>query len=113
MDTAARVLREARRVAGLSQRAAAAAAGVRQPVIARIETGREQPGVATLARLVGACGFDLRLQLDARPDPGDLALLETTLPLTPQQRVDRLLAVHEVAAELRQAMRAACRPGAR
>ena len=97
----------------MSQRAAAAAAGIRQPVIARIETGREQPGVATLARLVGACGFDLRLELDERPDPGDLALLETTLPLSPQQRVDRLLAVHKVATDLQQAMRTARRREAR
>ena len=109
METAAVALREARRAAGLSQRAAAAAAGVRQPMIARIETGREQPGVATLARLIGACGFDLRLELDERPDPGDLALLETTLPLTPQERVDRLVALHRVAGELQQAMRAARR----
>lgn len=101
-DDAATVMLRARQAAGLSQRAAATAAGVRQPLISRIETGREQPSVPTLARLVAACGFGLRLELEPHPDPGDLALLESTLPLTPEQRVDRLLALDRVASELRE-----------
>jgi transcriptional regulator with XRE-family HTH domain len=109
MVDAAAVMVRARRAAGLSQRAVAAIAGVRQPLVCRIETGREQPGLPTLARLVSACGYSLRVELEALPDPGDLALLETTLPLTPQQRVDRLLAVHRVARELQEAMRVARR----
>jgi transcriptional regulator with XRE-family HTH domain len=107
MSTSALVLLKARRAAGLSQRAVAEAAGVRQPLICRIETGREQPGVLTLTRLVAACGFSLRLELEAAPDRGDLTLLESTLRLTPEERVDRLLALHRVALELQEATRRA------
>lgn len=58
---AARLLRTARRRAGLSQRELADAAGVAQPAIARIESGRVQPRVDTLDRLLEACGWDLEV----------------------------------------------------
>jgi transcriptional regulator with XRE-family HTH domain len=111
MSEAADVMLRARQAAGLSQRATAARAGVRQPLISRIETGREQPAVATLSRLVSACGYALRVELDQAPDPGDLALLESTLPLTAEQRIDRLLVLNRVAGELRQAVSAATHRG--
>jgi transcriptional regulator with XRE-family HTH domain len=56
---AGRVLREARRRAGLSQRALAARVGVHQPMIARIERGDVTPRVDTLDRLLDACGEGL------------------------------------------------------
>lgn len=58
---AARLLRTARRRAGLSQRELADAAGVAQPAIARIESGRVQPRVDTLDRLLEGCGWDLEV----------------------------------------------------
>lgn len=91
----------------MSQRAAALAAGVRQPLLSRIESGHSQPSLVTLERLVRACGFSLRVSLEPLPDPHDLSLLESTLPLTPDQRVDRLVAVHRAAGELQAAVRAA------
>jgi predicted transcriptional regulator len=45
----------------MSQRDLADAAGVPQPAIARIESGRVQPRVDTLDRLLEACGWDLEV----------------------------------------------------
>jgi transcriptional regulator with XRE-family HTH domain len=56
---AARILRQARRRAGLSQRALAARAGVPQSRIAKIESGAVIPRVDTLDRLLEACGEGL------------------------------------------------------
>lgn len=56
---AARILREARRRAGLSQRRLGEKAGVAQPTIARIERGAIVPRVDTLDRLLEACGEGL------------------------------------------------------
>ena len=58
MDAAA-LLRTARTRAGLSQRALARAAGTSQSAIAAIESGRKQPTVATLDRLLRAAGTEL------------------------------------------------------
>ncbi len=100
-------LRRARVHAGLSQRALAERAGVRQPSVSRIESGREQPTVARLAALVAACGQTLRLELEPAADPHDLGLLEVTLALTPEQRVDRLITLHETVEALRRAVQEA------
>lgn len=103
MTSAAALLREARRRAGLSQRAAADAAGVRQPLVARIESGRQQPTLPTLDRLLRACGYALDTQLEALPDAHDLGLLDRSLALTPEQRIDRLITTHRTARMLRSA----------
>lgn len=107
MDSAASLLTAARRQAGLSQRAAAAAAGVRQPMVSRIESGRVQPSLLTLARLVRACGFRLRVRLEPLADAHDLSLLEVTLALTPEARIDRLIALLQATRSLQAAVEAA------
>src|SRR5262245_60667012 len=61
------LLRYARRSAGLSQRELAIRAGVPQPAIARIETGRTVPRVDTLESLLKACG----VVLEAAPLAGE------------------------------------------
>jgi transcriptional regulator with XRE-family HTH domain len=53
---AAGMLRDARRAAGLSQRALASRAAVPQPTVARIESGVVVPRVDTLDRLLAVCG---------------------------------------------------------
>jgi transcriptional regulator with XRE-family HTH domain len=58
-DTASAV-RDARAAAGLSQRRLAALASTSQATIANYERGRKEPSVATLARLLAACGQRLR-----------------------------------------------------
>jgi transcriptional regulator with XRE-family HTH domain len=63
---AARTLRDARRRAGLTQRALAARAGIPQATVARIESHAVVPRIDTLDRLLSVCGFGL----DAVPRPG-------------------------------------------
>src|SRR5687767_9027169 len=54
--SAARLLRDARRKSGLSQRALARAVGVPHSTVARIELGRLSPRADTLERLMSGCG---------------------------------------------------------
>ena len=60
------LIQEARRRAGLAQDELARRAGMAQPAVARLERGNSNPTLATLERLVGAAGFDLRLELIPR-----------------------------------------------
>lgn len=63
------LLREARQRRGLSQRALAKAAGVSHTSVARIEAGRTQPTLGTLATLLAGAGYkpEVRLVNTARP----------------------------------------------
>lgn len=108
MDAVA-LLRHTRRCAGLSQRELALRAGVSQPAVARLESGRHRPSLTTLERLLSACGQRLVLcSVPVEPDDEhDVSLIESTLPLSVEQRIDRLLAVHRFATELRAAATAA------
>jgi predicted transcriptional regulator len=83
---AAGMLRDARRRAGLSQRALAARVGVPQPTVARIESGVVDPRVDTLDRLLAGCG--LALDSVARPGIGvDRTLIRRILALRPRDRL--------------------------
>lgn len=63
-----------------------------QPAIARIESGRVDPGVDTLSQLLDACG--VAFTTEARPGRGiDRTVMRQLLKLTPQERLD--LAVEE------------------
>jgi hypothetical protein len=98
---AAQTLRDARRRAGLSQRALARLANTQQPTVARIESRAVVPRVDTLDRLLAACG----LELATAPRPGtgiDRTQIRDLLALSPGDRLrlaardgrnlDRLLA---------------------
>lgn len=88
------MLKYARRRAGLTQRGLAERAGIAQPAIARIESGRVSPRMETLDRLLAACG--MRTELGARRGEGiDRTAIRQLLRLTPRQRLD--LAVVEAA----------------
>ena len=63
MISSAELVLEARTRSGLSQRALAAAAGVEQSTIARIENGVADPAYSTVNRLVEAAGQQLDIQL--------------------------------------------------
>ncbi|HEY3241335.1 MAG TPA: helix-turn-helix transcriptional regulator [Acidimicrobiia bacterium] len=86
--TGAQMVREARRRAGLSQHELAKRAGVHQPAIARWESGRTDPSLSTVERLVSACGLELRFSLisgdTAEPSLANLAL-------SPEERLDQLV----------------------
>jgi predicted transcriptional regulator len=82
MSMAGRMLRRARRKAGLTQRQLAAKAGIPQETIARIEAGRVDPRLRTLDRLLEACGYGLEVEprlgigLDRTVIQGILAMAE-------------------------------------
>jgi transcriptional regulator with XRE-family HTH domain len=85
---ASEILRAARAHAGLTQRALAARAGVPQPTVAAIETGRQDPRYRTLERLVRACGQELDL-LPGAGDGIDRTQFRATLRLSPARRLAR------------------------
>lgn len=83
---AARMVRQARRRAGLSQRALAQMAGLPQPEIARIERGRVSPRLSTLERLLAPTGSTL--ELAPRIGVGvDRSLIREALARSPEERV--------------------------
>ncbi len=84
MTEAARLLRHARKRAGLSQRALAARAGVLQPYVARVESSRVDPTVSSLSRLLRAC----ETTLEALPGSGEgIDRTLFTVHLTPAERL--------------------------
>jgi transcriptional regulator with XRE-family HTH domain len=77
----------ARLKAGLTQRQLADRLGVTQPVVAAYESGRRQPTVPTLMRIVSAAGFDLRLSLAPHENHDEvLESLERQRPREEQER---------------------------
>jgi transcriptional regulator with XRE-family HTH domain len=83
---AARVLRQARRRAGLTQRELAGKAGVPQSQVAKVESGAIVPRVDTLDRLLEACGEGL----ESLPRPGrgvDRTLFTLDLPPAERARI--------------------------
>ena len=64
---AASAIRAARRRAGLTQGALAARAGTSQATVSAYESGRKQPSVATLDRLLAAAGSRLPVEPAERP----------------------------------------------
>ena len=111
------LLHAARSRALLSQRALAARAGTTQAVVARIETGSSEPSIATLRKLLAAAGFELGLEVVERlaSDPVierykrdvDQTLLIENLRKTPEQRVQSLVAMARLSAEMGRARRVA------
>jgi transcriptional regulator with XRE-family HTH domain len=83
---AARMLREARRNAGLTQRRLAERTRIPQPAIARIESGAAVPRADTLERLLAGCGRELV----SAPRPGagvDRGPIRALLAVTPSERL--------------------------
>jgi predicted transcriptional regulator len=81
----ARLVREARRSAGLSQRALAARAGVPQSTVGRIETGRLAPQSSTVEALLRAAGRTLELGEPAGVGV-DRSQIQALLRLAPIER---------------------------
>lgn len=93
-DTIARVLaqwiiRDARNRSGLGLRELARRAGTSHATLARYERGEVDPTTSTLERIVAACGFEMRVLLDA-PDRQDEELAESFGRLTPEERLESL-----------------------
>jgi transcriptional regulator with XRE-family HTH domain len=77
----------ARLEAGITQRELAERLGLTQPTIAAYESGRRQPTVPALMRLLGAAGFDLRMSLAPHDDHDEV--LESLERLQPPEEQDR------------------------
>jgi transcriptional regulator with XRE-family HTH domain len=84
------VAREARLRAGLTQQQLADRLETSQSVVARWESGKAQPSLENLERVVRACGFELRLGI-AESDPSERSLIERNLSLSPTERLDQLV----------------------
>ena len=86
------LLREARLRAGLTQAQLAERAGTARSQISRYERGDVLPSLETLRRLIRACGLELGFRLfNADLEEHDATLIAQTLPLTPEERVERAL----------------------
>jgi len=86
VNEAARLLRHARKRAGLTQRALATKAGVPQSYVARVESSAVDPTVSSLSRLLRACATTL----EAMPGNGegvDRTVMARLLTLTPAERL--------------------------
>ncbi len=81
-------LRSARLRLGLSQTVFADVLGIAQPTLSAYESGRRQPTVPTLLRMLKRAGLDLRLELVERDDHDRvLAEWERTLDDATRQRL--------------------------
>jgi transcriptional regulator with XRE-family HTH domain len=75
----------AREEAGLSQRELAERAGVTQSEIARIESGKREPSIPTLQRILAGAGLELRFRL-APIDEHDQVLASRQIRRSGQQK---------------------------
>jgi transcriptional regulator with XRE-family HTH domain len=90
--TSGTLIREARKLAGLSQVELSRLSGKDRAQLARWERDVVQPSLETLRELLQACGYDLELalvpyQADTRHD----ARLEKRLLQSPQERLQAML----------------------
>ena len=80
------MIRFARVRAGLTQQELASRAGISQPALARIESGRIDPRLKTIQRLLNECN----MTLEPMPRAGvgvDRTTIRRMLRLTPRQRL--------------------------
>lgn len=87
--TAWALVREARTLANLSQRALAERAQVAQSEIARVEGGRQAPSFSRLEHLLRAAGYDMKIELVPHDDH-DERLIRDMLALSVEERLDSL-----------------------
>ena len=100
MGMAARMLRHARRSTGLTQRALATRCGVPQETIARIESGRVDPRISTVDRLLEGCGYGLE-HLPRLGIGVDRAQILERLAMSPDERLVRAMEEDRLMLEFR------------
>jgi transcriptional regulator with XRE-family HTH domain len=90
--TSGTLIREARKLAGLSQVELSRLSGKDRAQLARWERDVVQPSLETLRELLHACGYDLELSLvPYHVDPQHDSRLEERLPKAPQERLQAML----------------------
>lgn len=77
----------ARQEAGLSQRELAERAGVTQSEIARIESGKREPSIPTLQRILAGAGLELRFRLAPSDDHDEVLSRRQARRSAPQKAV--------------------------
>jgi len=82
-----RLIRNARRDAGLTQAQLAERLGTTQPAIAKLERAGSNPSVETLDRVLRAAGTRLVLSSSPWPTGIDDTLVAAALRSTPEERV--------------------------
>jgi transcriptional regulator with XRE-family HTH domain len=95
-----RLIREARRLGGLTQADLARRLGTAQSAISNWERGRDTPRVDTLARILEACGFEADMTF-RRLDDVDRAQIRENLAMTPAKRLESVRNVSKLRAKAR------------
>ena len=86
---AAGLVRLARAKSGLTQGELAARAGLAQQAISAYETGRIEPTMPSLQRILAAAGFELRLHLEPLSDhDASLDRILDALPPDERERIE-------------------------
>src|SRR5436190_5422720 len=99
-----RLIREARRLGGLTQADLARRLGTTQSAVSNWERGRDTPRVDTLARILEACGFEADMTF-RRLDDVDRAQIRENLAMTPAERLESVRNVSKLRAKARRAER--------
>ena len=95
-----RLIREARRLGGLTQADLAHRLGTTQSAVSNWERGRDTPRVDTLARILEACGFEADMTF-RRLDDVDRAQIRQNLAMTPTERLESVRNVAKLRAKAR------------
>jgi transcriptional regulator with XRE-family HTH domain len=79
-------------MAGLTQAELSERLETTPSVLSRWENGQVEPGFSTVVRVVEACGLELADVLrEPDADPHDVTLIDTTLAMTVDARLRRLI----------------------
>ena len=95
-----RLIREARRLGGLTQADLARRLGTTQSAVSNWERGRDTPRVDTLARILEACGFEADMTF-RRLDDVDRSQIRQNLAMTPAERLESVRNVAKLRAKAR------------
>jgi len=95
-----RLIREARRLGGLTQADLARRLGTTQSAVSNWERGRDTPRVDTLARILDACGFEADMTF-RRLDDVDRTQIRENLAMTPAERLQSVRNVSKLRAKAR------------
>jgi transcriptional regulator with XRE-family HTH domain len=95
-----RLIREARHLGGLTQAELAGRLGTTQSAVSNWERDRDTPRVDTLARILGACGFEADMTF-RRLDDVDRAQIRENLAMTPAARLESVRNVSKLRARAR------------
>ncbi len=99
-----RLIRDARRLGGLTQADLARRLGTTQSAVSNWERGRDTPRVDTLARILEACGFEADMTF-RRLDDVDRTQIRENLAMTPAERLQSVRNVSKLRAKARRVER--------